>query len=300
MKLGGLISAVHTPFFSDFRLDIEGMKKNLQYLIEKGLDGVMVTGTAGEFVSLTFDERIRIWKTSKEVCDNKILLIAHTGDNSTSKTMELTKLAEETGIEYAMIICPYVVKPTQQEIFEYYSYLAQNTKISLIIYNNPGRTGVTIQANTLIALAEFKNIVGVKDSTRDLRLIMEVIYKTKDKNFAVLCGEADLIIPTMALGAKGAIITPTLINPDPFIHIYRETILNNLETANEYQHMVLPLLNCLVKEKKFHAAVKAGVEMMGRPAGPPRPPLQAISDELKEELQLLLLSMFKKIDKKGG
>ena len=291
-SLGGLIASLHTPFFKDYSLNVEGVKENVSFLIDSGIDGVLLTGTAGEFVNLDDEERIAVWKAGQEISDGRIILIAHTGASSTKKTVELTKIAEENNIEFSMVMTPYVTKPTQEEIYQHFKYIAENTKEKILIYNNPGRTGVTIQSDTLTALAKIDNIVGVKDSTRDLRLTMEVIANTKDRNFVVISGEADLIIPIMALGGQGAIITPILINPKPFLSMYRSIEAGDWKAANEYQHDILPLLQCLGKEKKYHAAIKAGIEIMGRKAGPPRPPLQEISDELKKELESLLGKIF--------
>lgn len=293
-SLGGLISSLHTPFFDDYSLDVEGVEQNVLFLIENGIDGIMATGTAGEFVNLTDEEKVLIWQTCKKVpCKKDFILIAHTGVSGTKKTVELTKVAEENNYEFVMVMTPYVSKPSQEEIFQHFKYIAENTKTKIIIYNNPGRTGVTIQSDTLNALAKINNIVGVKDSTRDLRLAMEVIANTKNDDFAVLSGEADLVIPIMALGGRGAIITPTLIHPKPFLSIYRAIEQGEWETANQYQHALLPLLQCLGKEKKYHAAVKACIEIMGRKAGPPRPPLQKISDKLRKELDTMLREVYK-------
>jgi len=292
-SLGGLITALHTPFFDDYSLNIEGVKENVSFLINSGIDGIMLTGNAGEFVNLTDEERLAIWKAGQEISKGRVILIAHTGASSTKKTLELTKLAEENNIEFSMIMTPYVTKPTQEEIYQHFKYIAENTKTKIIIYNNPGRTGVTIQSDTLNALAKINNIVGVKDSTRDLRLAMEVIANTKNDDFAVLSGEVDLVIPMMAIGGNGAIITPTLIHPKPFLSIYRAIEQGEWEVANQYQHELLPLLKCLGKEKKYHAAVKACIEIMGRKAGPPRPPLQEISDTLKKELDTMLRETYK-------
>lgn len=289
-ELRGVISALHTPFTSSYDIDEEGFKANIHYLIGEGVYGLMVAGTCGEFYALSLAERKRLVEVAVDEANGEVLIIPHTGHSSTEIVIELTRHAKDVGADAVLIVSPPFLRPTQQELCSHFESVAEAVDTPIIVYNNPSRAGVNIEPQTIIELAGRENIVALKDSGRNLRQTMEVILGAGDK-LTVLSGETDLFLPTLALGGKGGILATSLVAPDLCLKIYDAYIKGKLDRAQEAHYRLLPLLGALGKEGKLHAALKAAVEMLGRPAGPMRRPKEALSEEGKSHLREALKAL---------
>lgn len=286
-RLEGIISAIHTPFTQDYELNEDAARININFQIEEGINGIMVGGSSGEFMTLSLEERKRIGEVAVEKARGRIPVIVHTGHSSTEVAKELTKHASDVGADYAMAMVPPATGITQEEMFEFYKTIASVADIPIVIYNNPGRSGRVIEPQTISRLADIDNIVALKDSGRDMPKTMEIIAKVNGK-LDVLSGETDLLLPILSIGGVGAVLVTSLVAPKPYVEMYTAFKRGDIKKAIEIHYKYTPLRKALAMEGKTHAAAKAALEMLGRPAGPTRKPLLPISEKNRQEIKRVL------------
>jgi 4-hydroxy-tetrahydrodipicolinate synthase len=204
IKLGKLITAMVTPFDSELKVDYQAAWELAQRLVESGSDGLVVAGTTGESPTLNQNEKITLFKTVVEAVGGKAIVIAGTGNYDTAASIELTREAEQAGVDGIMLVAPYYSKPSQEGLYRHFRSIAEVTSLPVLIYNIPGRTGVNLNPETLIRLAELNNIVAVKEASRDLAQISR-IYETAPKGFQIYSGDDALTLPVMSVGGGGVI-----------------------------------------------------------------------------------------------
>lgn len=210
--LKGSYVALVTPFKNN-EIDYNSLEKLINFQIENKTDGILFCGTTGESPTLAGDEKERLVRFGIKIIDKRIPIMIGTGSNNLQHTISATIKAQEWGVDHALIITPYYNKPTQNGLYQYYKAVAENTTIPIVIYNVPGRTGVNIQAETTIKLAnEFSNIVGIKEASGDLDQLSRIVKNT-DKDFAVMSGEDALNLPIMSCGGDGVISVTANILP---------------------------------------------------------------------------------------
>jgi len=289
-NLHGVIVMVHTPFNEDFSVDYEGMKSVVRSLCDDGVHGLMVCGTGGEFGSLTSDERKKIAEIVIKEVGDRVPVIVHVGHSNMFEVHALAEHAQKTGAPAVMCLTPYLLTPTQEDLFQYYSAIAKRLMIDVMIYNNPGRTGTTVEAATLIRLSKVEGVAYVKDSARNLRHTSDVIQGVGD-NMVVLSGEADLFFPILALGGKGGITVPAMIAPRKSVEMYNAFMAGDLEGARKIHYQLMELIQVLGSEGKVHSAMKAALRMQGRPAGLMRPPIADVTETCKNRLREVLTKL---------
>ncbi len=202
---GEVITAMVTPFDKNLNIDYHALEKVINHLIESGSDAILVAGSTGESSTLTHDEEINIFKFVKEKVNGRVKIILGAGSNSTETAVEVSKNAELLGADAILTVVPYYNKPSQKGMYEHFSDIAKATKLPIILYNIPGRTGVNMMPQTIAQLAnDFDNIVAVKQSNPDLDLISD-IKKLCPSDFAIYSGDDSLTLPMLALGAHGVI-----------------------------------------------------------------------------------------------
>ncbi len=210
--LKGSYVALVTPFKNN-EIDYNSLEKLIDFQIENKTDGILFCGTTGESPALAGDEKERLVRFGLKKIDKRIPVMMGTGTNNLQHTISATTRAAEWGIDYALVITPYYNKPTQNGLYKYFKAIAENTKIPIILYNVPGRTGVNMLADTTIKLAnEFSNIVGIKEASGDLDQLSRIVKNT-DEDFAVMSGEDALNLPIMACGGDGVISVTANILP---------------------------------------------------------------------------------------
>ena len=202
---GEVITAMVTPFDESLNIDYPALEKVINHLIESGSDAILVAGSTGESSTLSHDEEIALFKFVKEKVNGRVKLIMGAGSNSTETAVKMSKNAEELGADAILTVVPYYNKPSQKGMYEHFSAIAKATKLPIILYNIPGRTGVNMQPETVAKLAnDFENIVAVKQSNADLDLISDM-KKLSPSDFAIYSGDDSLTLPMLALGAHGVI-----------------------------------------------------------------------------------------------
>jgi len=289
LTVEGIIPAMVTPLGEDEELDEEGMRQLINFLIEAGVHGVFVCGSQGESYALKEDEKKLTIRTCIDEVNGRVPVYAGTGATTTRETIDLSKYAGDVGADAVSVVTPYFIKPSQSELYEHYRRIAEAVEIPVVLYNNPARTGVNLEAETVRRLAETGNIVGVKDSSGDLTLTAEYI-RSCPSGFSVLAGRDSLILATLVYGGKGAVAATANVAPELVVGIYESYMRGELDRARQLQFKLLPL-RLAFGFGTFPVVVKEAMKLLGRPAGPPRSPVTPLSEENREKLRLILADL---------
>jgi 4-hydroxy-tetrahydrodipicolinate synthase len=202
---GEVITAMVTPFKEDFSVDFKSLENLVHHLIENGTDTILVNGTTGECPTMTHDEELDVLKCVREVTNNKVKIIMGAGSNSTLTAVEVTKRTEQIGADAILSVVPYYNKPNQKGIFAHFSEVAKATTLPIMLYNIPGRTGITMNPETISNLARaHKNIFAVKQSAPAIDLITEIAYDCPE-DFTVYSGDDSMTLPILAVGGVGVV-----------------------------------------------------------------------------------------------
>lgn len=204
MVFGRLLTAMITPFNEQMEVDYQKAKELALYLVENGNDGIVVCGTTGESPTLTTDEKVKLFRTVKDAVGDRAVVIAGTGSNSTKSSIDLTKLAQETGVDGVMLVAPYYNKPSQEGLYAHFEAIAAATTLPVLLYNIPGRTGINILPETLAKLAKIDNIVAVKEASGNLDQVSRIKALCGD-DLVIYSGDDSLTLPILAVGGAGII-----------------------------------------------------------------------------------------------
>src|SRR5262245_12008347 len=242
MKLRGIIPPVVTPFTAEQELDLPRLKAHIDWQLARGVHGIFVLGTTGEFYALEEREKQQVVAAAVEHCRGRSPVFAGTGAETTREVVRLTKMAEKEGASGVSVITPYFIKPTQAELFDHFRRVAESTKLPVVLYNNPATCGgLSIEPDTVAKLAQVPNIIGIKDSSGDLQNTIEIIRSTPREKFSVLNGRDTLILAAMQSGAQGAIPASCNIAPDLCVGLYESFVKGDLIAAREFQSRLHPV-----------------------------------------------------------
>ncbi|MED3724848.1 4-hydroxy-tetrahydrodipicolinate synthase [Priestia filamentosa] len=281
----GMIPALPTPFREDNTIDFEGLEQNLNYVIEGGVQCVLISGSAGEYSLMNMEERKSLIKFVCEKAQGRVSIMAGTSCHRTEDTIELSRYAAESGVDYALVLPPYYMKTSKQGVYEYYKTVAERSNIGIVIYHYPEGTNVELSPEQIYELSQIDGVVGVKNTADQLHTC-KLIELTKDnKNFSVLTGYEQLILPTLAVGGAGAVGLAMNLVPKEYVKLYDSFVSgNNLEEAIQLNQSLTQLID-LLEEELPPGAVKAGLDMIGLTGGKCRSPLEPASEELKTKVQ---------------
>ncbi|MDH7578434.1 MAG: 4-hydroxy-tetrahydrodipicolinate synthase [Bacillota bacterium] len=268
---GRVLTAMVTPFTENGEVAYEQAATLARHLIKTGSDGIVVSGTTGESPVLTKEEKGKLFAVVKEAAGDQATVIAGTGSNDTRASIELTKIAEKTGVDGIMLVTPYYNKPSQEGLYQHFKAIAQETSLPIIVYNVPGRTSVNLLPGTLVRLAEIDNIVAVKEASGNLDQVAE-IKRTTPQNFIIYSGDDSLTLPMLALGCYGVISVASHVAGKLINKMINSFVAGKIEEAKEIHLKIFPLLKVLFITTN-PVPVKAAVKLIGIDAGPPRLPL---------------------------
>ena len=275
--------ALITPMQEDGSVNFEALKEIIEEQIEKGTDAIISVGTTGEAATLSVEEHVEVIAYTTKVVNHRIPLIAGTGSNCTESAVELSRQAEEVGADGLLLVTPYYNKATQKGLYQHFKTIAESVSIPSILYNVPGRTGMSIEAKTMAALYhDVKNIIGVKDAGGDMGKTLELMSLV-DENFSLYSGEDGLILPILSAGGVGVISVLSNVAPKETHEICAKWFAGDLDGARKEQLRALPLIHALFSEVN-PIPVKAAMNLQGKNAGPLRLPLTEIE---KEHLEIL-------------
>lgn len=284
--LQGTITAIVTPFDLNGAVDEKSLRKLVNFQIENGISGIVPCGTTGESPTLSYEEHNRVIDITIQEARGRVPIIAGTGSNATDEAVALTKHAQESGADYSLQVAPYYNKPTQKGMYEHFITIADAVDIPLIIYNIPGRTGKNIETDTLLRMAEHKNIVGVKEASGNIPQMMDVIGQ-RPEGFAVLSGDDNLTLPLMALGGDGVISVASNIVPKQVSEMVNDALKGNWNEARRHHYRLLPFFKALFLETN-PIPIKTALAMKGMLKEIFRSPLCTMEPKHKEELEGIL------------
>lgn len=281
--LKGTITALVTPFTERGDLDLEAMQRLVEHQLRGGVDGILVLGTTGEAPALSDGERKTLLAAIREMVGNKAVLVAGTGTNNTAKTIAYTAEALEMGYGFALVVTPYYNKPTQDGLYLHYSLICSEIpSVKVIIYNVPGRTGVSISPDTVARLArDFpENIVGVKEASGSVDNASALV----SAGMTVLSGDDSLTLPMMAVGAKGVVSVASNPTPGQVSAMVKAALKGDFNKASSLHHELWPLFKVLFVETN-PGPVKAMLGEMGIIGPHLRPPLAPVSEKTLIEIR---------------
>lgn len=285
----GIIPAMVTPITKDGKINVGALRKLTHYLIDGGVHGLFPVGSQGEFYALTFEEKKRVIEVVVEEARGRVPVYAGTGAITTREAIALTQMAEAAGASAVSVITPFFIRPSEAELMEFYISVAKATRIPVLLYNNPGRTGVNISADFVVWASKVENIVGIKDSSGDLTLTAEYIRRTDDK-FSVLAGRDTLIYGTLCYGGKGAIAATANVAPKLIVEIYKAFMAGDLKRSLAAQFRLAPL-RLAFDLGTFPVVIKEALNLIGIDAGVGIPPVGGMKPEAKAELKEILKNM---------
>ena len=292
---GKVLVPMVTPFKDDQSVDFDAAVSIAEKLIaDKKADSLILSGTTGEFHTMNFDERVKLFQVMMEAVGERIPLIGGIGSASTIETIALGKEAEELGYKLVMVLSPYYTKPSQKEIYNHFKRVAEAINIPVMLYNIPIFTGVNINPELLAELSEVENIVGIKEEAElNPKQITEYINATPD-DFIVYCGDDTMIIESFAAGGAkrigGVISGASHLIGDRIRKEIELFLAGRIQEAAEMQQSFLPLFRAMAPNDRSNPAclLKDGMKMVGYDAGIPRLPLTPGTEEEKEELRKVM------------
>ena len=269
--------AIVTPMKENLEVNYDKLDELIDFHVNNGTDCIVIAGTTGEGATLSMEEHRNVIRAAVEFTKHRIPVVAGTGSNCTKTAIQLTKEAEEDGADGALVVTPYYNKATQTGLIQHYSQIASETKLPIILYNVPGRTGCNILPETVATLVrENENIVGLKEATGNMAQASKTMYLC-DGNLELYSGEDGLVVPLMAIGGIGVISVIANIAPKQTHDMCASYLEGDRETALKLQMKSLPLVDALFSEVN-PIPVKRALNMMGMDVGSLRAPLCEMSD----------------------
>lgn len=281
----GSIVAMVTPF-RDGKVDEPKIRELVEFHVKNGTDAIVPCGTTGESPTLSHAEHKRVVEVTIEAAAGRVPVVAGTGSNSTAEAIDLTQHAKKAGADGVLMVCPYYNKPTQAGLIAHYTAVAAAVDIPIIMYNIPGRTGVNMLTETVAALAELPNIVGMKEASGSLEQMTEVISLCGDR-LTVVSGDDTLTLPLMAVGGTGVISVVANIVPKETAEMTRAALNGDWKRAKELHLRLFPLCKAMFYETN-PIPVKTAMQLLGRLNGEVRLPLCPMSQANRDKLQKAL------------
>jgi len=285
-NFGRLITAMVTPFDDNFEINYDRAGSLAEHLAENGSESIVIAGTTGESPTLNVEEKAKLFKTVVEAVKGKAKVIAGSGSNSTRQSIEITKKAEEAGVDGAMLVVPYYNKPPQDGLYEHFKEIASNTGLPIMLYNVPGRTSINMAAQTTIRLAEIDNIFAIKEASGDMDQISYIIKETPDE-FLVYSGDDSMTLPMMAVGGHGVVSVAGHVAGKLLTSMIRAYVQGNTAEAAALHGKLMPVFKGMFISTNPVPA-KTSLNLKGINVGPVRRPLIEMTDEQKKALEKVL------------
>jgi 4-hydroxy-tetrahydrodipicolinate synthase len=288
-KFHGALVALVTPFV-DGELDEQGLIDLIEFQIANGTHGIVPCGTTGESATISFDEHKRVIDLTVKTVNGRVPVVAGTGANNTLEAIELTESAKASGADAVLSVVPYYNKPDQEGMYLHFKAVAENVDIPVFLYNVPGRTVVSIAAETVGRLASIENIIGIKEATGSLEHVSDVIRKTPD-DFIILSGDDFTSMPTVCIGGHGVISVISNVYPQGMAKMMEAAIAGDLAKANELHYLMYDMMK-LMFSVPSPAPAKKALEMMGLiKSGNPRLPIAPMAEGPAENLRKGLVGL---------
>ncbi|MEL7601852.1 MAG: 4-hydroxy-tetrahydrodipicolinate synthase [Bacillota bacterium] len=284
---GRIITAMVTPMGRAGEVNYDKAAEMARLFVSEGTTALVVSGTTGESPTLTAEEKERLFACVKKAVN--VPIIAGVGTNSTAASIENARRAQEAGADALLAVVPYYNKPNQESMYAHFAALAQSTKLPIMLYNVPGRTGVNMTAETSIKLSRIPNITALKEASGDLVQLARVVKDTDDA-FAVYTGEDAQILPTLAVGGYGVVSVASQVAGPEIKKMIDSHLAGRVQEAAEWHQKLIGIC-----AKLFMTAnpipLKAALNLMGYDVGDTRLPLAPASNEVVEAMRMELAAL---------
>ncbi|HWE03591.1 MAG TPA: 4-hydroxy-tetrahydrodipicolinate synthase [Tepidisphaeraceae bacterium] len=281
----GAYTAMVTPF-SGGKLDEARLREQVEYQIKHGIDGLVPVGTTGESPTLDFKEHARVIELAVQFAKGRVPVIAGAGANSTAEAMELHHIAKRVGADACLSVNPYYNKPSQEGLYRHFMTLADASDLPIVLYNIPGRTGITMSAQTVARLYKEsgRRIAAIKEATGSMDMASEIMSLC---DITVLSGDDSLTLPLMSLGAKGVISVISNLAPGETHALAAAATKGDYAAARAIHHKLFPLIRSLFLDGN-PAGIKYAMKLAGRDSGELRLPLWEANETTKKTIEGLV------------
>lgn len=285
---GRLLTAMVTPFNADGSINYEAGADFADWLLANGSDGLVVEGSTGEAATMDMDEKVKFMQTIVAGVNGRAKIVAGAGTNCTASTIDLVKKMEACGVDGVLVVGPYYNKPTQEGYYQHFAAVAKATKLPIIVYNVPGRTGGNIAPETVARLAaDFSNIVAIKEAAGNVAQTAE-LYRVLPEDFSIYSGDDGLILPFLSVGACGLISVLANVNGNILQQLMQAYSEGRVKDAADLNKVMVPLAKAMFIESNPIPIKAAVTKVTGIEAGAPRLPLTPISAAAEAKLDAAL------------
>jgi 4-hydroxy-tetrahydrodipicolinate synthase len=290
MVLFGRVStAMVTPFDKKGHIDFTKTTQLINHLIENGTDSIVVAGTTGESPTLSKEEKIALFQHVVKVVDKRVPVIAGTGSNNTYASIDLTKKAEQLGVDAIMLVAPYYNKPNQEGLYQHFKAVAESTSLPVMVYNIPGRAVVNIAPDTVVRLSSIPNIVAVKEASGDLNAMSYIIANTSD-DFLLYSGDDGITVPVLSIGGVGVVSVASHIIGNEMQAMISSFLNGDNQSAAKMHQKLLPIMQGLFAAPS-PAPVKTALQLRGLDVGSVRLPLVSLTEQERKTLTDLISTL---------
>ncbi len=287
MKYEGLYTAIITPF-KDGRVDVEAYKALIEAQIAAGVDGIAPVGTTGESPTLSHAEHMDVIRIAIETVRGRVQVIVGTGSNSTAEAIAMTQEAERLGADGTLQVCPYYNKPSQEGVYRHFKAVADSTKLPVLLYSIPGRSGIEIAVETVARLAQdCPNITAIKEAGGSVERVNRLVQALPE-SFSVLSGDDGLTVPFISCGARGLVSVTSNIAPAAMRELVYAALNGDGKKATELQKKYYPLMKGLMSLDTNPVPIKAALALRGDITWELRLPLVPLAESKHETLAALL------------
>lgn len=289
INIKGIITPIVTPFNrdKDQTINYNALEQLIDRLIEKGVNGIFILGSYGEFHAINYEEKLEFAKKTVEIVNHRVPVYAGTGGNSTHGVIRLSKKVEEIGVDAVSVITPYFVSPNDKEIVNHYKTIAESINLPIILYNIPNNTKINLSKEIVAELAKVENIKAIKDSSGDMENLKGYVEAAKGTDMKVLIGSDSKIAPAIRLGAAGAIAGTSNLITELDVSLYNALKSGNDEEADRLQQEI-EVLRGVLKLGTIPSVMKRSLEFTGIPVGPARLPVMETTLKVDERIKEML------------
>jgi len=285
----GIGTAIVTPFNAQDQVDWDVYANLIEFQIANGADAIIVCGTTGEAATLTYEERLESVRFVVRQVAGRIPVISGGGSNSTANSIRLSLDGQEAGADAVLAVTPYYNKTTQKGLIAHYTAIAKAVDLPIILYNVPSRTGLNMEAKTVAELAKIDSIVGIKEASHDIDLVIHIAAYTENDDFAIYAGNCCEVLSVTAHGGKGGISTSANIIPQTMHDIYTKFASGDVAGARKLQLDAVDLIDSMFCEVN-PMPVKYALNLMGHAVGGCRLPLTALEPESAEKIKKAMVN----------
>ncbi|MDX2039810.1 MAG: 4-hydroxy-tetrahydrodipicolinate synthase [Acidobacteriota bacterium] len=285
-QLKGCGTAIITPFRQDESIDEAAFRRFIEFQINGGVDFLVACGTTGESVTMSEDEQTRVVALTIEFAAGRVPVVAGAGGYNTREVIEKIHRYEKLGVDAILSVTPYYNKPMQEGLFQHYKTIAAATALPIILYSVQGRTSVNLEPVTVARLAEFKNIVAIKEASGNISQIAEIASLVSE-DFKIFAGDDSLVLPVAALGGVGVISVASNLLPRQVSDLCRASVEGRLAEARKLNNQLMPIFKAMFIESN-PIPVKAALAMTGLIEEVYRLPLTPISAANRVKLEQVL------------